>query len=119
MPKQYKADCTKHENCELTSYVGEDLEKFRKRMIKQGHQVGELKNADYMLTDRGHLILSELMTLAEKFDKQVKELGKEYKEIKGVAQVGRMTDMKPPENPGRPEEAGSESTDGVTEDSSD
>jgi hypothetical protein len=86
IPKQYKAICAKegHDNHELTGFVGEDLDRFKKRMLKQGHIVGELKNAEYMLTDRGNVILAELQTLQEKINKGFEELAKEYKKVEGT-----------------------------------
>jgi hypothetical protein len=65
MPKQYKSKCTVegHDEHELQSFVGEDLEKFKKRMESGGHKVGELFNSDYRLTERGYILLSEFFKL--------------------------------------------------------
>jgi hypothetical protein len=91
MPKQYKAQCEIHENEELTSFPGEDLDRFRKRMEKKGHKVGELTNAEMQLTDRGKVIWAEMQGLIEKLVKGQEELAKEIVEVKGT---------RPPFSPG-------------------
>jgi hypothetical protein len=91
MAKQYKSKCKKC-GAELTSNVGEDLADFKKRESKSGkcekgggHEVGELYNSDYELSERGYKLLSELHEAIIKVEKIRTELDKEFKKIEGMA----------------------------------
>jgi hypothetical protein len=91
MAKQYKSKCKKC-GAELSSHVGEDLADFKKRESKDGkcpkgggHEVGELYNSDYELSERGYKLLSELHEAIIKVEKIRAELDKEFKKIEGMA----------------------------------
>lgn len=96
MPKQYKADCTAHDDCELISFVGEDLAKFKKRMVKQGHTVGELKNSARTMSEKGYLILSDIQNWQGKLNAAFEALTSEYDTLDSAVDVGGITPLASP-----------------------
>lgn len=93
MPKMYKAECIapahKDKKCELKSFVGEDLTDFKNRMRKQGHEVGELKNSAYQLSEKGYMILSNLQN-------SLVDLASEYQEITGSVDISGISSLADP-----------------------
>jgi glutamine synthetase type III len=96
MAKAYEATCKVHgEGCTLKSRVGEDLQEFKDRMKKDGHEVGELKNADYKLTERGYKLLSEAYDKYEALSKVMDSLRSEFDKIEGMVDIKQIPEFSP------------------------
>jgi len=99
MAKRYKSLCKVHgEKCILSSRVGEDLEDFKQRMKKEGHEVGELFNSDYQLSEKGYLILSKIKDLINdgKVDdakKSLDQIENEYLKIEGALDTSKFNKL--------------------------
>lgn len=91
MAKHYEATCIapehKDKNCKLVSRVGEDLEDFKKRMEKEGHKVGELKNSDYKMSERGYKLLAEGLETFDRLAKILDQLSTEFEKIEGLVDI--------------------------------
>lgn len=95
MAKMYKSKCKVegHDEHELKSNIGEDLQDWKARMAKQGHKVGEIFNADYKLSERGYKLMGQMFDIMEQLDS-------EYEKIEGLVDhkgLGALRDRDKPE----------------------
>ena len=96
MGRQFRSECEIHgEECKLKSYSGEPLEKFKERMIKDGHKVKDstVTNADIQITDEGLNLVGKLMELAKQIMPHIKEIkrGAQFISSKGLIEA-RMSE---------------------------